>query len=535
VIRVGCLLIVPLLGAVLAGASSATPVFVVSGAGHGHGVGLSQYGAYGQAQHGASYEAILARYYPGTRLASVSPPAIRVLLVSGNPDVTITSKAEFTVTDAAGATYQLPPGPIRLGRDLVVELADGARTLNSPARFVPGASALELGVPYRGSLVVSRVGDLLRVVNELPVEQYLYGVVPGEMPAHWAPEALKAQAVAARSYALATRDASGPFDVHPDTRDQVYGGIRREDARTTAAVDATAGQVLLYGDSVATTYFSASSGGRTVAAEDAWPGARPVPYLVSVEDPEDEISPHHRWGPIVLPAPRLAEQLGEQAPAGIRDVLVSRNGSGRASAITVVGSAAATEVDAPTVRSLLGLRSTAFSFGVVDVRRPDRPGRYGSQAVVTGLARGIKGAVLEGRGGDGVWRPLAVPETYDDGSFAVGIPARERLELRLTAPVLAQAGVSAPRSTLVVVAAVRLERPRGRSRLRGQVRPKRDGVPVEIQALRRGEWRTVAAATTGRSGRFAASLRVRAGAYRAVARPGAGVAPGVSGVVRVAP
>ena len=118
----------------------------------------------------------------------------------------------------------------------------------------------------------------LRAINMVGLEQYLYGVVPSEMPYTWAPEALKAQAIAARSYALATR-RTGAFDLYPDTRSQVYLGIEHEKPSTNAAVNATAGQVVLYDGQVAKTYFFSSSGGRTASAEDVWGEPVPVPRL----------------------------------------------------------------------------------------------------------------------------------------------------------------------------------------------------------------------------------------------------------------
>ena len=116
-------------------------------------------------------------------------------------------------------------------------------------------------------------------MNGVGLEPYLWGVVPDEMPDEWPAEALRAQAVVARSYALAVRRSSGPFDLYPDVRSQVYGGVAAEEASTTAAVNATAGRVLLYGGKVATTFFFSTSGGRTASVEDAWRGrqARAVP------------------------------------------------------------------------------------------------------------------------------------------------------------------------------------------------------------------------------------------------------------------
>src|SRR5204862_305575 len=125
------------------------------------------------------------------------------------------------------------------------------------------------------------------------------GVVPWEMPHDWRADALRAQAVAARSYALATLKHGETFDVYADTRDQVYGGIRAETPQTNEAVGATAGQVLTWRGRVAITYYFSSSGGRTASSVDGLPWAPRVPYLVSVPDPYDSASPNHTWGPLV--------------------------------------------------------------------------------------------------------------------------------------------------------------------------------------------------------------------------------------------
>ena len=98
---------------------------------------------------------------------------------------------------------------------------------------------LAAGSAYRGQLVVSVTGQKLSAVNDVALEQYLAGVVPKEMPAAWHPEALKAQAVAARSYALAHRLSGKGFDLYADVRSQVYGGVAAEDARATAAKSAS--------------------------------------------------------------------------------------------------------------------------------------------------------------------------------------------------------------------------------------------------------------------------------------------------------
>src|SRR5207248_3615933 len=179
-------------------------------------------------------------------------------------------------------------GTVSFGEGLMLAV-DGntsRQKLTAPLTFTAGKGGpLTLTRPYRGQIQVDVVDGRLRAVDIVGLEQYLYGVVPAEMPSGWAPEALKAQAIAARSYALATRKVAAPFDVYADTRSQVYLGISHERAASTAAVDATKGQVLTFAGKVATTYFFSTSGGQTESSLD-WTGVA-VPYLVSVPDPYD--------------------------------------------------------------------------------------------------------------------------------------------------------------------------------------------------------------------------------------------------------
>ena len=148
-------------------------------------------------------------------------------------------------------------------------------------------------------------------MNVVALESYLQGVVAGEMPYSWPAEALKAQAVAARSYALASLVKGKPFDLYSDVRSQVYLGVAGEKPSTTKAVTDTTGQVVLYGGKVATTYYFSTSGGKTASAADVFGFS--VPYLVSRPDPWDKISPYHRWGPVLLGARTVQAKLGADA------------------------------------------------------------------------------------------------------------------------------------------------------------------------------------------------------------------------------
>src|SRR5918994_3227192 len=264
-------------------APAAKPVFVVSGHGWGHGVGMGQWGARGYALRGHRYGWILAHYYPGTRLERTSVARVRVLLARNAQDVRIGSKRAFRLRDAAGRRWVIRAGGLVLGRNLRPVLGGARVRLRPPLRFLGGARPLRLdGRPYRGALVVRARGVRLSVVNEVELERYLRGVVPYEMPHDWPREALRAQAVVARSYALATRKDGRAYDLFADERSQVYGGLRAETPESDAAVAATRGRVLLWRGRVATTFYHSTSGGRTAAVADVWPRARRASYLRSV-------------------------------------------------------------------------------------------------------------------------------------------------------------------------------------------------------------------------------------------------------------
>jgi len=347
-----------------------TATFIVTGHGWGHGVGLSQYGAYGYAQKGVGYAKIVLHYFPGTELGAAPVSRVRVLLTSGLKTMDIGSTADFRVRDATGTFHTVTAGAYTLtaALKLKVDGQQAAHALPGPLLFQPGAAPLALKHPWRGSIQVDAPDGRLRAINFVGLEQYLYGVVPSEMPFTWHPEALKAQAVAARSYALATR-RSGAFDLYPDTRSQVYLGIDHEKPSTNAAVDATAGEVVLYQGEVAKTFFFSTSGGRTASAEDVWGEA--VPYLVSVPDPYDSISPYHNWGPFAFTGAKLAKVL--KLPGRVVDLQPELNSSGRIKTLNVVGTKGSISVPGKDLRTRLGLRSTWFSVGVLSLSPPSAP------------------------------------------------------------------------------------------------------------------------------------------------------------------
>jgi stage II sporulation protein D len=412
-------------------------LFLFSGHGWGHGVGMGQWGAQGYAEQGYSYDQILAAYYPGTTPGQTSVSTIRVLLASGKTKLTISSKQQITVEDGDGIDYTLAAGKTALTPALRLAVDGGSpQALTPPLTFsAAGGSRLSLGRAYRGQIVVDVVKGKLRAINVLPLEQYLYGVVSAEEPSSWLPAALEAQAIAARSYAVASRRAAAAFDVYSDTRSQAYLGASAETPVARQAVDLTAGDVLLWNGHVATTVFSSSSGGRTQSAADAW-GTAGKPYLVSVKDPYDRISPYHDWGPVPVTAKTLGAALGVQGR--VVDATVKRNASRRVKTLELAslsrGSPATTDVAGTAAASALTLRSTWFNVGVLSLRPPSpNPAvAAGTRVRLSGVVRAVKAVVVQRRTRGMPWTQLrSITPAAKTGAFHFAVRPKVTTDYRL--------------------------------------------------------------------------------------------------------
>jgi len=373
-------------------------LFLFSGHGWGHGVGMGQWGAQGYALHGYTYEDILAAYYPGTTLSQTTTRRIRVLLADGQRHLTVSSDQSISVVDGSGAKHTLPAGTTKL----TMALPYPPPLTLSPSR----GAALALGKAYRGKLVISLVNGRLRAINLVGLQQYLDSVVPAEMPSSWQADALEAQAVASRSFALASRKPGVGYDTAVSS--QSYFGVAGETPEGDAAVGATKGQVLTYAGKIATTVYSSSTGGRTQSAVDAWGGG--APYLVSVKDPYDTVSPYHAWGPVPVTGRDLAAAL--KLTGKPVDATVTRNGSKRVAhlnlALLTHGSATQGAAAGTAVASALNLRSTWFSVGVLSLLPPTPNAAVspGTTVTLTGTVRGVSNVVVEQRPTGAAWTEL---------------------------------------------------------------------------------------------------------------------------------
>ena len=228
-----------------------------------------------------------------------------------------------------------------------------------------GVTALGGVGSYRGVLEFAPTAFKgLSVVNAVGLDDYLQGVVPAESPASWPAEALKAQAIAARTYAITTAK-SADFDHYADTRSQVYKGVGIETASTNAAVAATRGQIVTYNGQPVVTYFFSTSGGKTEDVENTTLGNEPKPWLKSVEDEYDSVSPRHRWT-TKLTMKSASRKLGSLVKGSFKGIRVTRRGaSPRIMAAEVVGSRGTTTIDGATLRAKLGLFDTWAYFTAI--------------------------------------------------------------------------------------------------------------------------------------------------------------------------
>ncbi len=494
----------------------AKAVLVLDGHGWGHGLGMSQWGADGYAQHGWSHDRILAHYYTGTSLGPAKrSAAVRVLLVSATR-ATLASTVPWTVTDATGRQARLDPGAlvVKAGPSLA-----GRPALRPPYTFAAAQPLTVDGAPYRGKLVVAGDGKLLDVIDAVGLEQYLRGVVPAEMPSDWPPEALKAQAVAARSYALANLAKGRPFDLYGDTRSQVYGGIAAESPAASAAVAATSGEVVLYRGTVADTLFFSTSGGRTASALESTGTA--VPYLVPVSDPYDVLSPYHDWGPVVVDAARVGKKLKLSGP--IADVQASNGPSGRVRSITFVSEdGSEVTVTGSQVRTALDLRSTWFASALLQLLPAARTMTYGGAVSLTGVARGADAVSLESKtAAQPVWAPAGALPTGSGGAFSTVVRPRVTTQYRL-----AWGAVRAGLARIAV--APRVDATAGAGSVSGSIRPVVAAAPVQLQRRSGAAWSTVSSSVTDPSGAWAFPGALPAGTYRVRCAPGQGLAAGVS-------
>jgi SpoIID/LytB domain protein len=404
-------------------------VFTLDGHGYGHGHGMSQFGAYGAAIKGLTYQQIVGFYYPHTTLAHEANRTVRVLVsaAQGAPvtieprsgvDTSVSSSVAGVTACTLPTSYDGGKTTVQRWRAKVVSSPDGVRLRlqksvdgstwsvgNPPKCDQAWSSPMNGSITfttagyvrvvvagsvrrYRGAMRAAFTGSFAYPVDVVPIESYLRSVVPSEMPSSWSPAALEAQAVAARTYASYVREHPHPgvgayFDLYDTTSDQMYTGMSSEVSSTNAAVSATAGDVL--DDSqghAALTQFSSSSGGWTVAGGQ--------PYLIAQKDPYDGV-PDVSWSPHSWRTSVSAASISSvySSVGTVQSIVITgRDGNGawggRVTSMTIHGTAGSVVVSGTSFRSVFGLRSEWFRV-VLPPGAPRfvRASRAGSAATVT--------------------------------------------------------------------------------------------------------------------------------------------------------
>ncbi len=384
---------------------------------------MSQYGARGRALAGQDAATILSHYYQSTTLGSVDPyTPIRVLVLShwgATPAVPLRVYGRSTTWGIDGIAKVFPVDAmlrvfpstttsssgthttwrIRVNGPTGTVLHDGPKPTTLVIRGTTGSSRLQLySKPstydqYRGILriITSSVAPTVTVVNEVRLDLYLQGVVPAEMPSTWPTEALKAQTIAARSYAARRlRPGVSYYDVTDDTRSQVYRGVKGETTTTNLLVKATAGLVLKSGSTIANTLFHSTGGGATEHNENVYVSATgaivssPVSYLRGSTDRAasgsayDAGAPYAIWATTTYTRAGLSAIFATDARTNVGTItaldLRDRGVSGRYRSVTLIGTAGTKKVSGDVFRSVFNsgkasadplLRSTLFALSPI--------------------------------------------------------------------------------------------------------------------------------------------------------------------------
>lgn len=299
-------------------------------------------------------------------------PDLRVGLASGRASLTITpAEGKATAQTESSKTIALAANTAAAIRWQAGAFLVGREKLRGDVLTIRPSGAGELaldGRRYRGALELRHKSGGLTAVNIVPVDDYLRSVVPEEMPVDWPAEAIKAQSVAARSFALASRGrhASEGYDLCTTTHCQLYTGTAAEKSASNAAIKATRGEVLTYGGKPIEALFHTDSGGMTENSEAVW-GSH-VPYLRAAKDTPAKTMP---WTKTISRADlerKLAAKghdIGKVrsvalSPLAIGRAAKDRTASGRVKTMTVKGTKGTATLSGTTWRSLLGLKSTLF-------------------------------------------------------------------------------------------------------------------------------------------------------------------------------
>jgi len=376
--------------------------FLFRGRGNGHGLGMSQWGARGRAAAGQDYKKILSTYYSGTRIDTRDTSGMVRIALTDDPldlarpwprlfgpqafvagPITVDGLPELQASAGSSLGFDANSAGQPITYVIAADGSHGAPVVISSTLTIHTSSPAGIrtnimqvmGGDFRNGAEQRRFAGVLRIVpkggatilpvNVLPMEDYLKGVVPAEMPPYWGVEALKAQAIAGRTYAVAHLGGAD-FDLRASESDQAYSGLTDQRAESNAAVDGTRGQVLSYQGQPITAFYMASDGGHTVSSEYRFVQWNHGPvlrshlgYLTGISDPFDR-GPSWQVGP--FSADGAAAILNDNG-LNVGDRLVGidvlqKEPSGRVVGVRLRGSSKSVEISGPALRFYFGLPDT---------------------------------------------------------------------------------------------------------------------------------------------------------------------------------
>ena len=466
---------------------------------------MSQYGAAGYAEHGYNYRAILERYYSQTTIAATDPDrVVTVLLKPGG------SPSFSGATRVSGTRQKLNPSTHYSVRAVGPRLRVFAGTkpvgtFSAPLR-VSGARPLTLigaGV-YRGAFLFRPTGKGgVMTVNSVGLDDYVRGVVGAEMPTAWPAQALEAQAVAARTYAITDGQIQADFDVYDDTRSQMYEGVKAETAATNAAVAATRGQIVDYDGRPVTTYFFASSGGETESVQNVFAGISPESWLVSEADPYDDSyhNPYYRWN-LNLTLQAARRKLGKFVEGSLDGVKVLTHGvSPRIVQARIVGSQGSATVTGEQLEADLGTPSTWMSLTTISATGSETTTTLKNTPKTPARTTTTKSSTTDSTPATTETNPPAVTDTNPTGGGTVSAPV-------VTTDAPAGTGSSPPSSGGVGTAARASGAVASPARLKisykvhGTIFPATSGAKVVAQRHNIDGWATVGSSAEEGSGAY---------------------------------
>jgi len=289
------------------------------------------------------------------------PEVIRVALAKGAESVRLEGNGVLAADENGAPLRDNSPFYVARGRDgLMVNGKVLQRLTASAPLFV-----VVNGRKYRGIVEISPADKGVLVVNELPLEDYLVGLINCEISSQWPIEAIKAQAVVARTYAVYQKEArkNATYHLESTVMDQVYEGCEIEDSRAGRGVKETAGEVLTYENKVIQAFYHSNCGGHTEASENVW-GVL-LPYLKGVDCVYCLMAPSARWEQTISlkKIESLLKSNGYQIN-GLRDIKAgNKNRSGRVTDLTLLSARGTLTISAVNLRKAIGfsvIRSTNF-------------------------------------------------------------------------------------------------------------------------------------------------------------------------------